>query len=532
MKKILSIASIVLFLFSQVYAEDSSEDTLMDEVSEAVLGTFSDTESIEDEEDDEDDEVASDEEITEYSTVVIDEEESEEKKEKIELAGVSEVPPAKRPRKGDSKKAEEARLKDEGKNAEKEIKETLAFGIETEINDLVKKLVDNDDPRFNDEIYDLFQITKSPAVREKVLEYFTKLEDPCLEDYAVTVLNDPYDEKNSTVEAVFKYVSAVKTHEAIPAIVTLLEGENEAYFNGALTTLGEIGGKTEAKYLVDYLDRSDLTTSQRQALMRVLGKIKAEDTWEDLCKIAQDEDENSFVRMYAAEAIGAMEKQESIPILLKLFESNDPNFRTYVLKGLENYDTKEAKEAIVQGIKDSHYKVRLEAIEGSQKMGIKDSVPYIIYRSKHDPENAVKNKCWEVLAKFGTSEADNFLEEQLRDEKVGDPTKTKIIEAVMKHGKCGRSEIADLAEKLAVDDKRKPFRYSVGKLMAKYPDSKFSAACRLYLASKDAATCALGLDMYSSGRFSSVESDVKSIAENEKAGNNQKKAKKILKIDD
>jgi HEAT repeat protein len=72
--------------------------------------------------------------------------------------------------------------------------------------------------------------------------------------------------------------------------------------------------------------------------MKALGKIKAVETWDKLVETIQDEDENTYVRMYAAEAIGAMEKEESIEILLDLFEEDDPNIRTYAIKGLSYFN--------------------------------------------------------------------------------------------------------------------------------------------------------------------------------------------------
>ena len=72
-------------------------------------------------------------------------------------------------------------------------------------------------------------------------------------------MNDPYDENNSVVKATFQYVSAVKTKAAIPAVITLVESENENYFNDAISTLGDIGGPEEAMFLVEYLARDDLS---------------------------------------------------------------------------------------------------------------------------------------------------------------------------------------------------------------------------------------------------------------------------------
>lgn len=466
----------------------------------------------------------------EYQEIVIDEPSEISAGEKSSLAGISEVPAAKRPKSPDSEKARAAAEKDKD-DADEKRRETIQFGTESEIVSLVQNLIANDDPRYSDGLYDLFGNSRSPAAREKILEYFAKFEDPCLEDYAVTILNDPYDEKNSTVEQAFRYVAAVKTKAAVPAVVALLESENESYFLPALTTLGEIGGEAEAKYLVEFLERSDLSTPQRQQLMRVLGKLQAEETWESLVEIAQDEGENGFVRAYAAEAIGAMKKPESVEILEKLFEDSDPNLRCYVIKGISNFDTDEAKSLVIQGIKDSQYKVRLEAISAAEKMKIAQAVPYLIYRAKNDSEKQVKNKAYETLAKLGSGEADSFLFEQLADKKSSDTVKYSVAETLLKHTKSGRAEIAKLASELVKDERRKPFCITIGKLIVKYPESAFASVCEEYLSAKDSAVSAVGLDIYNAGKFPGAESAVRKIAEDTKPSANKKKARQILKMD-
>ena len=81
----------------------------------------------------------------------------------------------------------------------------------------------------------------------------------------------------------------------------------------------------------------------------------------DYIRIVNDEEENSFVRMYAAEALGKMKKEDAVPILVKMFEEGDPNMRQYCVKGLSNFSNNEdAKAVILQGIRDEHYKVRVD----------------------------------------------------------------------------------------------------------------------------------------------------------------------------
>ena len=104
---------------------------------------------------------------------------------KASKPGLSEIPDAKRPKAIDSEKAKKAAEKDESEEDEEEHLNTIKYGLPSEISELLDKLITNDDPRFTQEIYDLFQVTKNSTIKEKILKYFTKLEDPCLEDYAV-----------------------------------------------------------------------------------------------------------------------------------------------------------------------------------------------------------------------------------------------------------------------------------------------------------------------------------------------------------
>ena len=414
-----------------------------------------------------------------------------------------------RPRKHDSSK----NYVDRSKDYEKNCNDILKYGLEGQITELIDELAKNQDNRFVDGIYDLFQETKSVAVKEKILDYFTKLKDPCLASYAVEIINDPYDEKNSIVEKCFKYVSEADIKDANPGLVDLVDKEEDAYFTGALSALGEIGGKEEALFLADYLDRSDLNVSQRQALMRVLGRIKAVETWQKISEIAKDENENTFVRMYAAEAIGAMEKPESEDILVELFESNDPNLRTYVIKGISYFNDKKSSNLIMQALRDSQYKVRLEAVSSVEKNRIDKAVPFLIFRCKDkDEQKQVKEKCYSVIADLNTSDGNDYLISVLKDKKIGDATKAKVSAALLEYNHAGTKEVIELARSTLKNDIQKNLRYALGKEFAKYDRSEFSDICAEYIASDDVATQGTGLDIWAKGRYSNVRAAVEEIA--------------------
>lgn len=414
-----------------------------------------------------------------------------------------------RPKKHDSSK----NYVDRSKDYEKKCNDILKYGLEGQITELIDELTKNQDNRFVDGIYDLFQETKSVAVKEKILDYFTKLKDSCLASYAVEIINDPYDEKKSIVEKCFKYVSEADIKDANPGLVDLVDKEEDAYFTGALSALGETGGKEEALFLADYLDRDDLNVSQRQALMRVLGRIKAVETWQKISEIAKDENENTFVRMYAAEAIGAMEKPESEDILVELFESNDPNLRTYVIKGISYFNDKKSSDLIIQALRDSQYKVRLEAVSAVGKNRIDKAVPFLIFRCKDkDEQMQVKEKCYSVIADLNTSDGNDYLISVLKDKKIGDATKAKVSAALLEYNHAGTKEVIELARSALKSDIQKNLRYALGKEFAKYDRSEFADICAEYIASDDVATQGTGLDIWAKGRYSSVKAAVEEIA--------------------
>lgn len=445
------------------------------------------------------------------------------------------IPEAKKPKAADPQKIEEAQKKDEDNKEFEEKSMTLSYGTPSEISKVVDEIVENEDPRYTEGLYDLFQITSSTDVREKIMNYFQKLQDPCLEDYAVTVIDDPYDIKFSLVQQCMYYVAEVKCRAAAPALVKLLEQDDEKYFTPALSALGKTGGSKEALYLVKYLERDDLETPQRQALMRTLGQMNAIETFDRLLEIVQDEDENSFVRMYAAEAVGNMKKEEAVPVLINLYENSDPNMREYCLKGLLNFpDSKKARNTIIQAIRDDHVKVRLQAIKAVKEMKMTDATDFLIYRAKNDTENAVKKECYPVIAGMNTKKGNDFLVEQITGKKVPDSTKLMAAEALLKNdNNIGMNEIAELAKSVIDDDKRKPLRYGLGKLFPKYMKPVFAEVSVLYIQSKDAQTAALGLDMFKAGRYEVAKAAVRELAEDKKRNStNRKRARKLLGLDE
>ena len=87
---------------------------------------------------------------------------------KASKGGISEIPASKRPKAIDKEKAAKASEKDESEKDYENKSNTIKYGVPSEISTLIDELIKNDDPRFTEEIYDVFQLTKNTTIKLKI----------------------------------------------------------------------------------------------------------------------------------------------------------------------------------------------------------------------------------------------------------------------------------------------------------------------------------------------------------------------------
>lgn len=409
----------------------------------------------------------------------------------------------------------------------------LKYGLESEIVDLVAQQRDDDDS-LSGELSVLFEKTRSPAVRESILNLFARQENTTLTGYCLGVLEDPYDQKSSTVSAVFSYVERLKISEAAPHVRKLLENESGEWRSQSIRTLGKIGLEEDARFLVGYLD-GEMSGDQKQRLivrqevMAALGELKALSVWDRIVEIASDGDENAVIRATAARTLGAMGKSEAIPILSVLFEDQDPFLRAAAVAGMANFSGSEAEALVLEGFRDTHYKVRLEALSACEKMKFSGASGHAIYRAKTDPVEAVRIRAFEVVANLSDGTGVDWLVGLVADDKTPDKIRVKAIQVLWEND-FGRIEkdVERIALSALKDDKKTWIRYEVGKVLSDKKKKGISSVTLGYLQHKDPMTKAIGIEMYSVHRFSDAREIVETIAADGKMGGLQSRAKRVL----
>ncbi|MCR5699354.1 MAG: HEAT repeat domain-containing protein [Treponemataceae bacterium] len=422
--------------------------------------------------------------------------------------------------------------KDEKTELEKQL-DILNYGLESDITDLISSLTEEKDVSISKDVLNLFNQTRNVNIRKKILFYFQKLEDPCLKDFCLEFLLDPYDEETEYVGQVMQYVSELHITEAVDSIMDILKSDNEQFKSMCFTAIGKLGGPEEAKYLIDYLREEELETTEKQFLMKALGELAVVETYDDLVEIAQDEDENTYVRRYAIEAASKMGKNEVIQILVDMNQSKDPAVRAVVVSCSGNFvpDDPDALTIVLDGLKDNHQSVRAAAIKICREKKLVQAEKSLVFRAKSDPVTNLKYDSYYALAAINTKEASNLLASVISDSKASETARAKAVDAALEYSvsEC-YDEIKDTTRKALEDDKLKNLRYAIGKSIAKHKTPHFEDICMAYLEHKDVSTKGTGLDMYASSHYADAKQIVEKIAESEEKANNplKKKAQLIL----
>lgn len=422
-------------------------------------------------------------------------------------------------------------------NAEKSEREKrleiLDYGLDTEIISLLDTLEEEKNTEYNDEIKQVFDSSRNIEIKNRILDFFGSVSSDLVKDFAISVIDDPYDYRQSTIDAAYSYVKSLKIQEAAPLLRKLLDTENQEYQKKSISLLGEIGGPDDAAYLADYLSRP-IDEGTRQEIVIALGKLQAVDTWQTLSDIVADEDENTFTRMYAAEAIGKMNKSESVPVLAEAFLSENPNLRQYAVKGLSYYNTPEAVNVILQGFRDSYYKVRIESAEAVKKQKIEEGIPFLIYRASNDPETVVKTSAFRCLTVFsGNTEVSDFFKESFLNEKNSDTIRIEAARGIIESDFSGSFSVVEtwILENLG-NSRFIKLIYEFTKLFSKKESTALEPLCKAYAGSKDVILQNFAMEMYTVNKFASVQPQIEVFAKNDQNPSLQKKAKKALGIED
>jgi len=339
-------------------------------------------------------------------------------------------------------------------DAERDAKrrDTLRYGIESEITDLLKALDSEKEGKFNDDILALFRSSRNFKLRAAILDFFSDLEWKGAEAEALDIVAARDRNDQALVVSALSYLAQIRSKAALEYASAIMKDEDKKLLPGVIKLIGRAGGPDEEDLLLGWMATDSATDDLKQGAMRALGDLGSRKAVDKLRKIAEDGLQGKANRMTACDALGKIGDPAAIPSLVSAANGDDPNVRSSAVAALASFGDADARAAIQGALRDSVALVRIAACKACAKLRLSEAVPAIIYKATNDPEKAVKTEAMRSLADLGGSESFAFLRTYLENAK-NDTTLRILAFGLLLRKDPG--SVASLRERLAAEGKEK-----------------------------------------------------------------------------
>ncbi len=302
---------------------------------------------------------------------------------------------------------------DDIKSQKQERTETIKYGIDSQVIDLIDTLETEKNYDYNSVLLDLLKDSNNSQLKVKIIKLFKLSDDDSGVDNIFNELQENYNLPDNVTVSYINYISKYQNKEISDYFLDLVENESNTISIAAITALSDSSLTNLTDRLIEYLDDSLFEDLRKPAIIETLGKLKAVEALGTLTDIATDiYTDNKSLRWKAVVALGEIGAEESLDILKSLFSDKDPYLRNYTISALKNYPPAKVSSLLIQGLKDSSWRVRVNAAESIGELKLKEAVPILIYKGENDPDiRNVRAAAVKALGDIGTAEAYNFMRE-------------------------------------------------------------------------------------------------------------------------
>ena len=292
-------------------------------------------------------------------------------------------------------------------------RETLLYGIDSQVEELLPVLADNNETRLNEEVEQLLQTTLNPRLKASIFDFFAQVDADIAVEEAGEILSSYRDEEGELVRAVISYLrnGEFETPGEVLETVHPMTTDRVAGFAGpASRLLGEKGGEAEVAVLLEALEQAR-DSELRGQIVLALGDLGSDKAVDPLLEIAGNDGNSRLLRGYAADSLGRIGDEKAIDVLREMVSSQDALVRGYAISALSRFEGENVEQSLMSALRDSVWRVRDFALQGIARNGITEAVPAVIYKAREDPEARVRSRAFETLVRLGTEEARSFVTE-------------------------------------------------------------------------------------------------------------------------
>lgn len=318
-------------------------------------------------------------------------------------------------------------------------REILRYGIESQILDVIAILNRERIDDLSIEIKPLFFGNFSDDLLTAVLRYLSTIEDYSLVPEVTTILSEDPDEQKDTLllQALFYLRTAPPRSlsvDTIDAVRALTADTRVTVARAAIDTLAVHGDPSDATLIQQLLDDPDTPDDVRGGTILAIGKLEIVDSLENLHRILENQQERSYLRQYAANSIGKLAKERSLPILIRFSLDDDSRLRAAVIEALARYQQQEASEILRDALRDSNTQVRIAATRAFRERPLdNEAFATLQYKATNDPSREVRLVALSILATHPGSEGTGYILEQISNTKIIFAVRAEMVGLLVEH---------------------------------------------------------------------------------------------------
>lgn len=320
---------------------------------------------------------------------------------------------------------------------DQERSETLLYGIDMEVKELLVKLTKEKITGFNKELKQLLESAFDESLKIAIFEYFTLMEISDGEKEAYLIYEaieyeDEYSDLYAT--ASIKYLSSINSKEAINNVNIILESDNKAVLKAALKLIGKNIVKAQENKLLEMLEDIEVDDQIFLEVIKALGQIKSSKALEILIPIADDEDEETTVRNAVCFSLGEIGDKKAIPVLKRcLSDRKNYLLRRSALKALGKFSGSQMNDILIEALRDPQWQIRYEAIKALGERKVEKAFGILKYKALKDPEVKIQKQAFKTIGDINSDECREFLKEVFTDSSYKDSAKLSAIDKLIEH---------------------------------------------------------------------------------------------------
>lgn len=317
-----------------------------------------------------------------------------------------------------------------------EWRETLLYGIKSEILELLPMLIENRESELEPDVIELFESSNDSEILAAAADFLTSVESAAGHRRAQELLQAGDRTSAGLPMALMGYLRETDSNleeETVEAIFEIAASASTRDADAAVRLLGA-SEEVPSERLIELYQDQFVSAETRGRILIELGRRGDPDVFDFVSEIIQeDEEAQTTLQRYAIDTLGKLGDERALPTILSQFDSSDAMTRAYAVNALTNFDTPEANRALVDSLRDNFWRVRVAALETIAEREMTDALSAVMYKARRDPERRVRLEAIKTVAALDQAEGWELLRERFENERTATDERGAMADELIRH---------------------------------------------------------------------------------------------------